>query len=557
MTATPNKPPSPVEDIKARSHYLRGTLPASLAERTTGALGHDDTRVAKFHGIYQQDNRDIRAERAAQRLEPAYDFMIRIRLLGGRITSGQWLAVDKLAQLHSSGTLRLTTRQAIQLHGVLKQGLPPTMAGLGAALLTTIAACGDVNRNVVCSPLPASSAVHRAVLAHAEAIARRLTPATRAYHEVWLNGERNAVPVANEEPIYGATYLPRKFKIGFAVPPHNDIDVYAQDLGFVALAANGELVGFNVAVGGGMGATHGNARTYPRLAETLGACKPGQALAVAEHVLGIQRDHGDRSERSHSRLKYTIDDRGIDWFRAELERRLGWSLAPAVPVEFTGTGDRLGWIEGDDGRAHLTLLVPAGRVADVGGEYWRTGLNAIAALHGGELRVTPNQNLIVAGVRRDERAAIEALVAEHGLDAHSRATPLRREALACVALPTCGLAMAEAERYLPQLLGQLEALLAKHGLTDEPISLRVTGCPNGCARPYLAEVALIGKAPGRYNLLLGGGRTGDRLNRLYRQNLAEPEILRVLDELLGRFARERGAAEPFGDFLVRARVLDA
>jgi sulfite reductase (NADPH) hemoprotein beta-component len=557
MAANEQKKPSAVEDIKARSRFLRGTMPASLADGTTGALAHDDTRVAKFHGIYQQDDRDIRAERAAQKLEPAYGFMIRIRLLGGRITSEQWLAVDALAQAHSSGTLRLTTRQAIQLHGVLKSELPPTMAGLGAALLTTIAACGDVNRNVVCSPLPASSELHRAVLRHADAIARHLTPATRAYHEIWLDGEKSAVPAANEEPIYGATYLPRKFKIGFAVPPHNDIDVLAQDLGFIAIERHGALAAFNVVVGGGMGATHGNPRTYPRLAEPIGSCAPEQALAVAEHALGVQRDFGDRSERSHSRLKYTIDDRGIAWFRAELERRLGWSLGPAAAVRFTGNGDRLGWTECDDGTAHLTLFIPAGRIVDEGRERRRTGLNAIAALHGGELRVTANQNLIVAGVAAAKRAAIDALVRAHGLDGYASARPLRRDALACVALPTCGLAMAEAERYLPQLLPRLEEVLERHGLEDEPLGLRVTGCPNGCARPYLAEIALIGKAPGRYNLLLGGSQRGDRLNRLFRQNIGEGEILAVLDELLGRFARERSAAEAFGDFIVRSGVLDA
>lgn len=545
------KQPSTVEGIKARSHFLRGTLEQGLGDGVTGALTHDDVRTAKFHGLYQQDDRDVRAERAARKLEPAYGFMVRIRISGGVLTSDQWLAIDAIAQRWSSGTIRLTTRQSIQLHGVLKHDLKRVLQGVHAAGLTTIAACGDVNRNVVCTALPEQSDSHRTAFAHAQRLTRLLTPATHAYEEMWLDAPKTAADAPNQEPLYGPTYLPRKFKVGVAVPPYNDVDIYAQDLGLVAIERDGALVGFNVAVGGGMGMTHGNPKTYPRLAETIGYCAADRVLDVARQVLSVQRDFGDRSDRSHSRLKYTIDDRGIDWFRGELERRLGWPLAPARPARFTQSGDRLGWVDGTDGRGYLTLLVPAGRVIDTDAQRFRLGLNAVARAHGGELRITANQNLVVAGVAPARRAAIEQQSAEHGIGLFASAKPLRRNALACVAFPTCGLAMAEAERYLPALLAKLEALLEKHALADDEITLRISGCPNGCSRPYLAEIALIGKAPGRYNLMLGGSRTGERMNKLYRQNLAEPEILSELDTLLGEYARRRLVREPFGDFLAR------
>jgi len=548
------KPPSPVEGVKERSDYLRGTVAESLVNGVTGAIAEEDTRTVKFHGIYQQDDRDIRAERTAQKLEPAYNFMIRIRIPGGALTTKQWLGVDELAGRYAGGVMRLTTRQSIQLHGVLKRDLKPAIQAINATLLTTIAACGDVNRTVAVTSLPEQSRLHRAIFELAERTNKHLLPRTRAYHEVWLDGEKTEIPPGTEqEPLYGKRYLPRKFKVGFAVPPSNDIDVYAQDLGFIAIAGDdGELAGLNVAVGGGMGATHGDPRTYPRLATTIGFCRPEQVLAVAEQVVAIQRDFGDRSERSHARLKYTIDDRGVDWFAAELERRLGFALEPAREVTFTSSGDRFGWTRAEDGSEHLTLFLPSGRVRDTDTLRLRTGLRALARLHDGGLRITPNQNLILANVAPAARPAIERAVAEHGLDLYARAKPLRLNAMSCVALPSCGLAMAESERYLPVLLDKLETILERHGLEDDEIMLRVTGCPNGCARPYVAEIALVGKAPGRYNVFLGGGRTGERLNELKAQNLDENAILELLDGLLGRFARERAPGEPFGDFVRRA-----
>lgn len=550
------KPLSEVEHIKRNSRFLRGTIDASLADPVTGAVPEEDRQLLKFHGMYQQDDRDIRHERAEQRLEPAYIFMIRVRVPGGVMTPAQWLAVDEIANRFGNGSVRLTTRQSIQLHGVVKKNVKPAMRAIADAALTTIAACGDVNRNVVITPLPEQSALHRIAYEKALEVVEHLTPKTGAYGEIW-RGAPEGPPRDDEEPLYGKAYLPRKFKVGFVVPPLNDIDVFAQDLGFIAIARGKTIAGYNVAVGGGLGMTHGDPKTYPRLATTIGYCKAQDVVAVAEHVVGIQRDFGDRSDRMHARFKYTIDDRGIDWIKEELARRLGFPLAPPKPFKLTTTGDRLGWVRGEDGRMHLTLFVPSGRVVDAGEHRFRTGINALAKVHDGDIRLTANQNLIIAGVSPERVDEIDRIVAEHGLDLYATLKPLRRNAMSCVALPTCGLAMAESERYLPEFLAKLEPVLEKHGLADDDILLRITGCPNGCARPYLAEIALVGKAPGRYNLFLGGGLTGERLNELYAQNLPEAEILATLDRLLADYAKNRKAGEPFGDFLLRTGVVGA
>jgi len=547
---------SPVERIKRDSRLLRGTLADSLADPLTGSIREDDTVLIKFHGSYQQDDRDVREERRRQKLEPAYSFMIRTRLPGGVCTPQQWLALDGIARRHANGTLRLTTRQAFQLHGVIKTDLKTTMAAINAALIDTIAACGDVNRNVLASANPVESRAHAQAYGWAKRLSEHLLPRTRAYHEIWLDGERVA-GTEEVEPIYGPTYLPRKFKAAIAVPPVNDVDVFAHDLGFIAIVEDGELVGFNLAVGGGLGATHGDPTTYPRLADVVGFLKPEHLLAVAEAVVTTQRDFGNRAVRKHARLKYTIDARGLEWFVGEITRRQGFALEPARPFEFTATGDRFGWVEGFDGRWHLTLRIEAGRVADTAEAARLTGLREIARVHRGDFRLTPNQNLIIANVEPSARQFIDALVLRYRLDAHARSTPVRRDALACVALPTCPLAMAEAERYLPGFGRSVERLLEAHGLRDEPLVLRITGCPNGCARPYLAEVALVGKAPGRYNLHLGGDGRGQRLNVLYRENVDEPAILVALDEALRRFAAERHPGERFGDFTWRVGLVAA
>jgi sulfite reductase (NADPH) hemoprotein beta-component len=434
--------------------------------------------------------------------------------------------------------------------------LKQTIAAMNAALVDSIAACGDVNRNVLASPNPFASAVHDKVHGWAVRLSELLLPRTRAYHEIWLDGEKVAGG-EEKEPIYGPTYLPRKFKAAIVVPPQNDVDVFAHDLGFIAIVEEGRLAGFNLAVGGGLGATHGDSATYPRLADVLGFLVPGQLLAIAEAVVTIQRDFGDRTERKHARLKYTIADRGVEWFKSELERRIGFALAPARPFEFTGSGDRFGWTAGVDGRWHLTLQIESGRVADHGDRRLRSGLARIATIHRGEFRLTPNQNLIIAGVSADQRWRIDALVAGYGLGDYQSVPPLQRDALACVALPTCPLAMAEAERYLPAASAAIQQLMQKHGVGDEPLLFRISGCPNGCSRPYLAEIALVGKAPGRYNLHLGGGRDGTRLNQLYRENVDEQGILSALDPLIASWARERVAGEAFGDFLHRTDRLQA
>lgn len=545
--------PSPVEDIKAASNLLRGTLIDSLADPLTGAIAEDDTQVSKFHGIYQQDDRDVRPERRQQKLEPAYSFMIRVRVPGGTLTSAQWLALHALAERYANGALRITTRQALQFHGVLKQDLKPTIAAINATLLDTFAACGDVNRNVMGTAVCDSRAVYDEVQKRVREVSDRLTPSTRAYHEIWLDGEKLTTPEA--EPVYGATYLPRKFKISFAIPPTNDTDVYAQDLGFIAVVDGDRVRGFNVTVGGGMGMTHGDADTYPRVADVIGFCTSAQVLDVAEAVVTTQRDYGNRSDRKRARLKYTIDERGLEWFIAEVERRCGFDLGPPAPVVFDRNHDRFRWWQDDGGRHHLGLFVPGGRVTDTpqrGAGRWFTGLAELAGAGRCEFRLTPNQNLVVADVAEQDRALVSATVAAHGMGEYTQVKPTRRDALACVALPTCGLAMAEAERYLPDFLDAVETTLRAHGLQDETISLRMTGCPNGCARPYLADVGLVGRAPGRYTLRLGGGDAGRRLNQVYRDNLSETEILAALDELFGRFVRERQPGESFGGWTTRA-----
>lgn len=540
--------PTAVERIKAESRGLRGSLADSLTDGHTGGLREDDQQLIKLHGIYQQDDRDVRDERRRQKLEAAHSFMIRVRLPGGVATPAQWLALDGLARSHGNGTLKLTTRQTWELNGVLKEGLKPSLKAMQQVLLDSIAACGDVNRNVICTSLPEASAAHAEVYRWSVALSEHLLPKTRAYHEIFLDEERVDGPV--EEPLYGPVYLPRKFKTAIAIAPLNDVDVLAHDLGFIAIVdpRTGALEGFNLTVGGGMGASHGELATFPRLADVVGFLTPGQLLAVAEAVLTIQRDFGDRSNRKHARLKYTIADRGIDWFTSELTQRLGDALAPVRPYSFHRQGDRFGWTAGHDGRWHLGLRIEGGRVRGTPLD----GLRAIAQIHNGELRITANQNVIVSGISADQRPAIEALLVLYGLDVALAGAPLRRDALACVALPYCPLAMAEAERFLPEFSARVQALLDRHGLSEQPVSLRITGCPNGCARPYLAEIGLIGKAPGLYNLLLGGDRTGTRLNALYREAQSADAIIALLDPLFARFAGERlHLDEGFGDFVRR------
>jgi sulfite reductase (NADPH) hemoprotein beta-component len=553
---SPNSAPhSDVEDIKRRSNYLRGSLVETLEDRITASIPEDDNRLMKFHGSYMQDDRDLRNERHKQKLEPAYQFMLRVRAAGGVVTPEQWLMMDRVAQKYANGTIRLTTRQSFQLHGVLKWNMKSTIQEVNEAMLSTLAACGDVNRNVMCNPNPYQSEIHSEVYEWARMLSSHLDPRTRAYHEIWLDGEKIVDSLQDgeeQEPIYGPVYLPRKFKIGMAVPPSNDIDVFSQDLGFIAIIEDGELKGFNVSVGGGMGMTHGDTLTYPQVAKVIGFCKPEQIVDLAEKTVMIQRDYGDRAVRKHARFKYTIDDRGIDWFVNELTSRLGWKLEEAKPFHFDHNGDRYGWVKGSNGKWHFTLFIQNGRVKDEADYLLMTGLREIAQVHNGDFRLTANQNLIVANVSSHKKKKIEELIKRYGLTDGNHYSALRRNSMACVALPTCGLAMAESERYLPTLLDKIDVILEENGLREEDIVIRMTGCPNGCARPMLAEIAFIGKAPGKYNMYLGGGFSGHRLNKLYKENIGEAEILDSLRPIMKQYAQEREQGEHFGDFVIRA-----
>ncbi|MDQ1234235.1 sulfite reductase (NADPH) hemoprotein beta-component [Paenibacillus sp. SORGH_AS306] len=544
---------SDVEDIKRNSNYLRGSLEETLKDPITGSIPEDDNRLMKHHGSYMQDDRDLRTERNKQKLEPAYQFMLRVRASGGVVTPAQWLMMDSISHKYGNDTIRLTTRQSFQLHGVLKWNLKNTIREVNESLLSTLAACGDVNRNVMCNPNPYQSDVHAQVYEWACKVSEHLDPKTRAYHEIWLDEEK--IIDSNEvdpEPIYGAVYLPRKFKIGIAVPPSNDVDVFSQDLGFIAVIENDVLLGFNVSVGGGMGMTHGDDKTYPQVSKVIGFCTPEQMIDVAEKTVTIQRDYGDRAVRKHARFKYTIDDRGLQWFVDELHERLGWQLQSARPFHFDHNGDRYGWVKGNNGRSHLTLFIQNGRIMDDGDYQLMTGLREIAKIHDGDFRLTANQNLIIGNVSSRKKKKIEELIERYQLTAGAHYSALRRNSMACVSLPTCGMAMAEAERYLPELIDKIEPILEEAGLRDEDIVIRMTGCPNGCARPALAEISFIGKAPGKYNMYLAGSFTGHRLNKLYKENIGEEEILNSLRPMVNQYAKERIAGEHFGDFVIRA-----
>ena len=547
------------EHIKTDSDYLRGTIREGLGTEVTGAFSDDDQQLIKFHGFYQQDDRDLRNERKEQKLEPLYSFMLRARVPGGVCTPEQWLGVDKIAsELTSSNSIRLTTRQTFQYHGIPKRNLKTIIQGLDREALDSIAACGDVNRNVMCNPNPVESKLHQQAYFWAKKLSDHLLPHTRAYAEIWLDEEKLLSTEDEQpdkvEPVYGKTYLPRKFKMAVAVPPDNDVDVYTNDLGFIAVAQEGELVGFNLVAGGGMGSTHGEVETFPRLADDFGFIKAEDTIKFAEAVMTVQRDWGNRSNRKRSRLKYTIVDHGFEAFKAEVEKRAGVKFAPKREVVIGDRGDRYGWVKGIDNHWHLTLFIEGGRVKDTQGKLLQTGLREIAKLHKGDFRMTSNQNIIIAKVADEDKAEIEALARKHGLMGQV-ITATRGHSIACVALPTCTLAMAEAERYFPEFIDHVDALQAKHAIGEQAIVVRMTGCPNGCARPFAAEIGFVGKAPGRYNMYLGASFEGTRLNKMYRENIQEAEILSELDNLFGRYAAERETGESFGDFTVRAGIV--
>lgn len=548
--------PSPVERIKGASQGLRGTLNESVRDGLTGALCEDDQSLIKFHGMYQQDDRDRREERSAKKLEWLYSYMIRLRLPGGFLTPQQWVGLHHIAGEHSTGTIKITTRQTVQLHGILKSHIKPTIQSFNTLHLDSIAACGDVNRNVTCSAHPDESPLHAAVFAYADKISTLALPKTRAYYEIWLDEEKLAER-NEEDPLYKEHYLPRKFKIGIAIPPNNDVDVYTNDIGLVAIIENNKLVGFNIAAGGGLSATHGNAQTYPRLATTLGFVTEGeQVLKAVYEIMTIQRDYGNRSDRKLARLKYTLDNMGVSPFILELEKRCGFALQPARPVDFTSRRDHYGWRRNGEGKWYFTLFVENGRVLDTPELAMKTGLFAIAESGKANFRFTGNQNLILADITEADKPAVEALLQQYGLIRHTDAAGvLRKNAIACVAFNTCPLALAEAQRYLPSLIDKIEPLLQKHALEKEEIILRMTGCPNGCGRSPAAEIGLIGTAYGLYNLHIGGDRTGERLNKKYKDSLDEAGILTELDQLFGSYSKDRQAGETFGDFVMREKLV--
>ena len=546
------------EIIKENSRFLRGGIEKGLGQVETGAISEDDTQLLKFHGSYMQDDRDLRGERAKKKLEKAYSFMIRLRLPGGVVSSEQWLQLDDIAGTFANGTLRLTTRATFQYHGVIKSNLKRTMQAINAACIDTLAACGDVNRNVMATGNPFLSPVHGQAEQLAKDVSEHLLPRTAAYHEIWLDGEKvdGGKAEKDAEPLYGEHYLPRKFKIVVAVPPENDVDIFAHDVGFIAIADKGKLAGWNVTVGGGMGMTHGDTDTFPRVADMFGFCKPDQAVDVAEKIMVVQRDWGNRENRKRARLKYTIEDRGLEAFKAEVEKRLGYKLGAAKPFSFSGTGDAVGWRQGEDKKWHLTLFVENGRIKDTNGVKLRTAIRELALEKKYQFVVTANQNLVIANVPQKSKAKVEKLLTEHGVSIET-SSGLRRNSMACVALPTCGLALAESERALPGLVTKLENQLEKAGLRDDDIVIRMTGCPNGCARPYLAEIGFVGRNPGLYNLYLGAAFDGSRLSKLYAQDVTEEKALQLLAPLINRYAKERETGEHFGDFVIRAGVVKA
>ncbi len=543
------------EIIKDAIPTLAGSIAATVASGTD-QFSADDQQFIKFHGIYQQDDRDLR------KTQKKFMMMIRGRIPGGVMTPAQWITFDDLATTYGNNTLRITTRQSIQFHGVVMSGLGPLIKRINDSLLSTLAACGDVNRNVMASPTPVQTSRRAAMMADVQRVVAALAPKTKAYHSIWIDGVQLKLDEAENkdfvDPLYGKTYLPRKFKTAFVLPPVNDMDVFTNDLGFIAIVESGQLVGYNLTVGGGMGRSHGQTTTYPRLADVLGFVTPEQVVEVAKAVLTVHRDFGDRTDRKHARLKYVVQERGVDFVRNEIEQRAGFKLAAVRPYQFTRSNDDYGWHQALDGTNFLTLFVSTGRVKDVEGHRLKTALRRVAEKFGNlEFRLTGNQNVILANVSDADKSAITALLAEHGVRTENQASLLHGNSMACPALPTCGLALAESERMLPGLVDRIEKLCGDLGIGSEEIIIRSTGCPNGCARPYMAEIAFVGKAPGRYQLWLGGNASGTRLNQLFKDVVKDAEIETELRPLLARFATERNASERFGDWCDRVLLKEA
>ncbi len=548
---------SPVERIKTSSDGLRGTLKESLLDEVTGAVREQDHALIKFHGMYEQDDRDLREERAQKKLDKLYSFMIRLRIPGGLISPEQWIAAHHVAGAYSTGVIKITTRQTIQLHGILKRHIKPTLKDFDAVKLDSIAACGDVNRNVICSSHPSQSPLHKQIHDYADKISSALLPKTRAFYEIWLD-EENILDKKEDDLLYQDRYLPRKFKIAIVIPPNNDVDVFGNDLGLIAIVEDGKLTGFNLAVGGGLSATHGNPATYPRLATVIGFVDTENLMRAVYEVLTVQRDFGNRSDRKLARLKYTVDNMGVEGFRIELEKRCGFKLEAARPYQFTERKDYFGWQQNSEGKWYYTLFVENGRVVDNEQVALKTALLRVAETGKAQFRFTPNQNLILGDIDEKDKLQIEEILKSFGITRHTEsASPIRKNSIACVAFNTCPLALAEAQRYLPTLISKIEPLLAKYQLQEEEISLRMTGCPNGCGRSPLAEIGFIGTSYGIYNMHIGGDRLGERLNIKFKENLNEEGILKELDTLFALYSTKRTASETFGDFVLREKIVSA
>ncbi len=548
---------SPVERIKTKSDGLRGSLKESLAEPITGALYDDDQTLIKFHGLYQQDDRDRREERSLKKLEWLYSYMVRLRLPGGFLLPKQWEGLHEISDQYSTGVIKVTTRQTVQLHGIIKSHIKPSLQQFDLLKLDAIAACGDVNRNVICSAHPKQSALHETIFAYADKISTLALPKTNAYYEIWLDKEKIASSETEKDPLYQDRYLPRKFKIAIAIPPNNDSDIFANDIGLIAIIKDNQLKGFNIAAGGGLSSTHGNSNTYARLATMLGfVATEEQLLKAVYEIITIQRDYGNRGDRKLARLKYTIDTMGVDTFKKELETRCGFELAEAAPYEFTERKDYYGWHQNHEGKWYYTLFIENGRITDTDTTALKTACYEVAKTGKANYRFTCNQNLILADILPENKATIEAILVQYGVIAHTNdASAIRKNSMACVAFNTCPLALAEAQRYLPTLISKIEPILVKYGLLSEEITIRMTGCPNGCGRSPLAEIGLIGTAYGYYNLLIGGDRNGERLNKEYKQHLNETQILEALDHLFSNYAKERNPAETFGNFVTRLNLV--
>ncbi|GAB3016526.1 assimilatory sulfite reductase (NADPH) hemoprotein subunit [Niabella terrae] len=555
MSELPNL--SSTEKIKIASNGLRGTLKESLQDSHTGSIREDDQSLVKFHGMYQQDDRDRREERSAKKLERLFSFMLRLRLPGGVLTPRQWLTLHDVAGKHATGVIKITTRQTIQLHGILKSHIKPMISSFNTEGLDSIATCGDVNRNVCCTANPGESPIYDEVFRYASLISEMAKPKTRAWYEIWLDQEKISEKT-EDDPLYKDKYFPRKLKVGIAIPPNNDVDIFINDVILIAIIENNKLLGFNVGAGGGLGSTHGNPNTYPRLASVFGFVPNDEQkiLKVIYEIMTVQRDFGNRSDRKQARLKYTIDKMGVDRYREEVERRSGIQLEAPREFNFTLRQDRYGWMEDAKGNWHYTVFVENGRVLDTRTLKLKEGLYKLAELGINNFHFTTNQNLILADIQPADKPAVESLLRQYGIIEHTEnASAIRKNAIACVALNTCPLAMAEAQRYLPTLLSKIEPLLVKHQMQDDDLVVRMTGCPNGCGRSPNAEIGFVGTSLGRYNLHIGGDRLGQRLNTKFKDSLNEDEILSTLDELFGIYTKEKQVEETFGDFSYRKWIL--